>query len=347
MAIYLDDSQRDALRQRRSSLTWRTEWPTWLVIGAIYGGWFSVASHARTLGLGIALPLLVLFSAWYMSLQHELLHGHPTRFPLINALIGFAPLAAWFPYRVYRDLHLQHHDDPHLTHPDIDPESYFVTRDAWREAGTLTRMLLIARNTFAGRLLLGPAFSIAATATQALRKPMHGDWSDVPAWFAHLAALTALIVWLDRACGIAPWLFFAGVAYPALALSAVRSFHEHRAAASHAERSVINEAAWFWRLLFLNNNYHAVHHDLPGVPWYALRDVYRARRGDYLARNGGFIVRGYFEWLRRHALWPVAHAMHPFADYLDRHAASKVATPAVRTVARKPAHNADPFRVTG
>jgi fatty acid desaturase len=310
MSFYLDDAQRQTLAQRRNGFTWRTEWPTWLLIGAIYGGWFFTACHARSLGLSAAIPLLAVFSTWYLSLQHELLHGHPTRSAFVNGLIGFAPLAAWFPYRVYRDLHLQHHDDPHLTHPEIDPESYFVSGDAWRQAGPLTRALLVARNTFFGRLLLGPAFSIAATATQALRKPMRGDWSDVPAWLAHFAALAVLMAWLDRACGIAPWLFIAGVAYPALALSAVRSFHEHRAAASHEQRSVINEAAWFWRLLFLNNNYHLVHHDLPHVPWFALRKVYVASQGQYRERSGGFVVKGYGEWAKRNAFVPVTGPVH-------------------------------------
>lgn len=310
MSFYLDDAQRHALTQRRNSFTWRTEWPTWLLIGTIYGGWFFIASHARGFGLSVAIPLLAVFSTWYMSLQHELLHGHPTRSSFVNGLIGFAPLAVWFPYRVYRDLHLQHHDDPHLTHPEIDPESYFVSRDAWRQAGMLMRVLLIARNTFAGRLLLGPAFSIAATATQALRKVARGDASDVPAWLAHLAALAVLMAWLDRACGIAPWLFIAGVGYPALALSAVRSFHEHRAAASHEHRSVINEAAWFWRLLFLNNNFHLVHHDLPHVPWFALRQVYRTSAQQYRERSGGFLVKGYGEWARLYAFAAVANPVH-------------------------------------
>jgi fatty acid desaturase len=31
--------------------------------------------------------------------------------------------------------------------------------------------------------------------------------------------------------------------------------------------------------LVLNNNYHAVHHDLPHVPWFALREVYELVAG--------------------------------------------------------------------
>ncbi len=310
MALYLDDAQRHALARQRASWTWRTEWPTWLLIAAVYGGWFGIAMHTRTLGLPLTTVLLALFSAWYMSLQHELMHGHPTRSPFINGLLGSAPLAVWFPYGVYRDLHLRHHDDPHLTRPERDPESYFVSRAAWRRAGPSMRALLTARNTFAGRLLLGPAFAIATTAADALRKIARGDWRDVPVWLAHFAALAVLTIWLDRVCGIAPWCFIAGVGYPALAVSSIRSFHEHRAVDEHEQRSVINEAAWFWRLLFLNNNYHAVHHDLPHVPWFSLREVYETSREQYIERSGGFVVKGYSEWMRLYAFATVAHPVH-------------------------------------
>lgn len=310
MARYLDDNQRSALDRLRSTWTWRTEWPTWLLIVTIYGGWFSIATHARVLGLPLAVAWLAVFSAWYLSLQHELLHGHPTRSRIVNALLGFAPLAVWFPYGIYRDAHLRHHDDTHLTHPELDPESYFVADDTWRNAGAPLRALLLARNTFVGRLLLGPAFSIAATATHALRKIAAGDLRDVPAWLAHGVALGALIVWLDRFCGISAWLFVIGVGYPSLSIASVRSFHEHRLADTREHRTVINEAGVLWRLLFLNNNYHLVHHDLPHVPWFALRRVYEASREEYVARSGGFVVKGYGEWMKRHAFAQVAHPMH-------------------------------------
>ncbi|NKJ50439.1 fatty acid desaturase [Burkholderia sp. SG-MS1] len=311
MAIYLDDAQRNSIARLANSWTWRTQWPTWALIVAIYGGWFGVATHARALGLPLTTGLLTISAAWYTSLQHELLHGYPTRSPFVNALLGFAPLAVWFPYRIYRESHLQHHDDPHLTHPGRDPESYFVTPLVWQRAGWAIRALLAFRNTLIGRLLVGPAFAIAATGVEALARIKRGDWRDVPAWLAHFAALAALTVWLQRSCAIPAWVFIVGVGYGALSLGSIRSFHEHRTAHDHAHRTVINEAAWYWRLLFLNNNYHAVHHDLPHVPWFALKKIYEARRDAYLDRNGGFLVSGYKEWLACYAWTPVAHAVHP------------------------------------
>ncbi|MFM0741097.1 fatty acid desaturase [Paraburkholderia xenovorans] len=307
MAIYLDETQRKSLADMAGSWTWRTQWPTWLLIVTIYGGWIGVATHARELGLPLTTVLLALLGAWYMSLQHELLHGHPTRWPLVNALLGFAPLAVWFPYGVYRESHLQHHDDPHLTVPERDPESYFVAYATWMRAGAPIRALLTFRNTFFGRLLIGPAFAIAATGVTALNKIRHGDGRDVPMWLAHFAALGVLTFVLQSVCGIPAWVFVIGVGYGALSFGSVRSFQEHRTAHEHEHRTVINEAAWYWRLLFLNNNYHLVHHDLPHVPWFALRHVYETSRQQYIERSGGFLVEGYSEWLRLYAFAAVAH----------------------------------------
>ncbi len=61
----------------------------------------------------------------------------------------------------------------------------------------------------------------------------------------------------------------------------MRSFQEHCPADDAHERTIINETAWPWRRLFLNNNFHAVHHNLPGVPWFALASWLDAR-GDTL-----------------------------------------------------------------
>ncbi|WP_277185797.1 fatty acid desaturase [Caballeronia sp. BR00000012568055] len=317
MPRYLDDAQFRDIQRRRASWCWRSERPTWLVIVAIYGGWFGIAINARAIGLPMALGLLALLSCWYMSLQHELLHGHPTRFPLLNMLFGLAPLAVWFPYAVYRESHLRHHDDAHLTEPGRDPESYFVTAEQWANAGVVLRAALAARNSFVGRLLIGPWFSIAASWREAVQAVANRDWQIVLSWIVHVAMLVALVLWLDARCGISWRAFLFGVGYPALALASVRSFQEHRVADDARERTVINEAGWLWRVLFLNNNYHAVHHDLPGVPWFALGEVYAARRAAYRVSNGGFIVDGYGEWMRRHAFARAVSPVHSAEREID------------------------------
>jgi fatty acid desaturase len=312
MSLYLDDAQRQRILRMRTSWRHRSEWPTWLLIATIYGAWFGTALNARSLGLPLASAILAVLSCWYMSLQHELLHGHPTRFPLVNALLGFAPLAFWFPYSVYRESHLRHHDDENLTDPDLDPESYFVSARGWKDAGTWLRALYTLRNTLIGRMVLGPAFSICGALRFAIVQIVRGEDRGRVAvtWMAHWVTLGLLTMWLDQRCGIPPVAFAMGIGYAALSLGAIRSFHEHRAASEVSERTVINEAAWPWRLLFLNNNYHLVHHDLPHVPWFALREVYEVSRQQYIERSGGFLVKGYGEWLRLYAFVPIVLPMH-------------------------------------
>ena len=54
-----------------------------------------------------------------------------------------------------------------------------------------------------------------------------------------------------------------------------------------------------------------MHHDLPGLPWYGLRDVYLAEREAYQRRSQGFVAQGYGEWLRDYALTPIDVGVHP------------------------------------
>lgn len=106
---------------------------------------------------------------------------------------------------------------------------------------------------------------IIHTLNSALRAFREGDRRAIAMWSLHLLLLTGLLTWM-AAQGFSPLWFVLAVSYPALALTKVRSFLEHRAADDPLARSVINEAGLPWRALFLNLNYHAVHHDLPGVP---------------------------------------------------------------------------------
>ncbi len=314
MAEYLDDAQKAELGRMEAGWLWRTEAPTWALIVAIYGGWYLTLSHWQTLGLPLATALLILFCAWFMSLQHELLHGHPTPWVWVNRILGYAPLSVWYPYTLYRDTHIRHHRDEDLTLPGLDPESYFVTTERWNRLGKLGRAVCHVRNTLLGRLLLGPLIGYAHTLVGTVRQFLRGNFHYLPMWLCHFTLLAAMLVWMDRQFGMSPLYYVLCIAYPGLALAMVRSFFEHQPAEAVKHRCVLNEAALPWRLLFLNNNYHLVHHDLPSVPWYGLPAIYWPRREEYLARNGGFLVHGYGEWVRRFAWRPVARPVHPFAN---------------------------------
>ena len=76
---------------------------------------------------------------------------------------------------------------------------------------------------------------------------------------------------------------------------------------------MINEAAWQWRLLFLNLNYHHVHHLHPGLPWFHLPQAYLAQRETCLERSDEFFEHGYLPLLWRYRSKPVVADIHPFA----------------------------------
>jgi len=287
-----------------------SEWPTWLLIVAVYACWLLAVRYSDVLRPLSYAPLAVV-ACWFMSVQHELLHGHPTRNRAANRLMGMAPLAVWYPYDLYRETHLAHHRDEVLTQPGLDPESNYIAAGDYERLSPLLQPLWIIQRTVVGRVLIGPAMVIVPTWLDIVRKPWRGDFTQTRMWAQHLALLAVLLWALDRHAGIGPLQYSLAVGYPALGLSMLRSFYEHRPASRPAHRVVVNEAGWFWRLLYLNNNYHVVHHEMPELPWYRIRARYQADRENVLQRNGGFLVDGYGSLLRRHAFRPVDSPVHP------------------------------------
>jgi fatty acid desaturase len=309
---YLHARQRADIHQLSQAWWWRLEMPTWVLMVTVYSGWFAVVYFWQTLGAWIATPLLVLFTTWYMSLQHELIHGHPTRKAWLNQLFGTLPLAVWYPYGLYRDSHLHHHRNDHLTLPEDDPEGYYFTRARWERFPAWFVAVIKLRNTLPGRMIVGPLLDIYATLSGALFALFKGEIKTIAMWVIHIAMLAVLLYWMSLR-GLSPVYFVIAVSYPALSLTKLRSFFEHRAHEAPEARSTLNEAGFGWRLLFLNLNYHLVHHDLPGLPWYALRKVYLAEREAYIQRSEGFLVEGYSQWLNEHAVKPIHVEIHPLA----------------------------------
>lgn len=310
-SVYLDQEQRELIARLSAGWLWRSELPTWLLIVTIYGGWVATVAWWQTLGLLPSTLLLIWLTTWYMSLQHELIHGHPTRFPRLNQLFGMLPFSIWYPYGAYRDLHLTHHIDEDLTVPETDPESYYFTRRRWARFNGVQRQLVRVRNTFPGRFLLAPLLTMFWALASIWHALVQRDRPAMVMWLVHFILLVPVTGWLHTHDFPLAWYLF-GVTGPMLAVTSVRSFLEHRAEEAPEARSVINEAGLFWRLLFLNLNYHSVHHDLPRVPWYGLPVVYRAGKAAWLRRNQGFFVKGYGELMRQHLIRPVQVEINPW-----------------------------------
>jgi fatty acid desaturase len=73
------------------------ELPTIGLAAFIYGGWAGLTFFHAHLPIAVVALLGAWLIAWHSSLQHELLHGHPTRWPRVNHGIGFVPLSLWLP----------------------------------------------------------------------------------------------------------------------------------------------------------------------------------------------------------------------------------------------------------
>ncbi len=294
------------------------EWPTIGLAVVLYGGWLALTFFWRAVPLALLLPLAAWTIAWHGSLQHEVLHGHPTASRAFNTALGFPPLALWLPFARYRAEHLRHHNDTRLTDPLDDPESYYTTAQDWRRLGPVGRALVRAQTTLAGRLVLGPAWLIG----RFLGNEARGLWRGEPGlrrvWLLHALGVAAVLVWLEAVCGLGLGRYLLLFVYPGTALSLVRSFAEHRARHEIGHRTAIVEDAPVLGLLFLYNNLHAVHHARPRMAWYEIPRWYRAHRAEVLAANGGLVYRGYAEVFRRFLFRPHDTPVHPLEGAATR-----------------------------
>ncbi len=314
------DSSRKSPKIRRNS---EIEWPTVCLALMIYGGFGLVTWFYSALPWALAAAVGIYLIAWHGSLQHEVVHGHPTPWRRLNEALIFPSLWLWIPYGLYRDAHLRHHRNANLTDPLEDPESYYVTPERWAALSPSARFFYYAHNSFLGRMLIGPALCLWRLSSGELRRMAKGDFRNLPAWSLHAVSCAAVLYWVVGICEIPPLTYLALFVYPAMSLSLVRSFAEHRAHPGVDERTVIVEARGPMALLFLNNNLHALHHAEPGLAWYRLPACFRSRRGELLRANGGYRFNGYWEILLRYFLWPKEHVRHPLGRAVgDRQAAA-------------------------
>jgi fatty acid desaturase len=276
------------------------EIPTLFLLLVAYGGWLSVTLAYARWPLAIVAPLVAVLITLHSSLQHEIVHGHPTRWPAVNRLLAIVPLSLWLPFERYRVLHRTHHIDERITDPLDDPESYYLTPERLARLGRIERWILEVQQTLAGRLFVGSYWRIGVF-LHAEARAMLADINDVRAvWLEHFAWCTLVIVWVKFVCGIPLWIYVLTMVLPANALLLIRSFAEHRARPFARQRIAIVENSWILGPLFLFNNLHALHHEQPMVPWYRYHRHYRAARERLIAENGGLVYRTYLDVARRY-----------------------------------------------
>lgn len=289
------------------------EWPTLIVFLATYALWAVATTVLWTFSPTLAILATALAIGQYSSLTHEVLHGHPFPSQTLSEALVFPGLTLFVPYLRFKDLHLQHHFDPALTDPYDDPEANYLDPEVWARLSGPKRALLRFNNTLFGRMAVGPAISGWALLRDDLALIFKGNTRVALAWALHAIGMVPVFVWLGTIGEMPVWAYLLA-AYLGWSLLKIRTYLEHRAHEAPRARTVVVESRGPLSYLFLNNNFHVVHHMHPGVAWYKLPALYRARKDHFLRRNDAYVYSSYVPIFLRHffrAKDPVPHPIWP------------------------------------
>jgi fatty acid desaturase len=285
------------------------EWPTLILTLCVYGAYAFGAFVVLPMSLVLGMLIMVIVGILHSSLTHEVLHGHPFKSVFANALLVFPALIIFIPYLRFKDTHLDHHRDERLTDPYDDPETNFMDPQVWDQFPKWRQSLHLFNNTLLGRMLLGPVLSQIAFMRADIRLILVGDRRVALGWLLHVPSLFVAYVMVVIVAGVPVWVWVLA-SYLSMAILKIRTFLEHRVHDHPRGRSVVVEDRGLMSFLFLNNNFHSVHHAHPSVPWYALPRLFASKRDRFLAMNDGYHFGCYGEVMRKFAINrkdPVAH----------------------------------------
>jgi fatty acid desaturase len=291
----------------------RIEWPTVYLAIVIYGCWGAITFYHSLFPAWFVVAGGAWLIAWHSSLQHELLHGHPTPWQRVNTLMAFPPLSLWLPYSIYRTSHLDHHRAESLADPCADPESYYWTSQDWSELNRVGKVLVRLQTSLIGRLAVGPAWNAGRLILREFAAIRSNPRDGFMNWGMHSLGCATILIWVVGICKMNLWFYLFGIVYPGTSLSLVRSFAEHRAAEAKGEQTAIVEDANILGLLFLYNNLHVVHHRRPDLPWYKIPAWYKAHRDSLISSEGARAYRGYWEIVRRYLFKSFDDPIHPLS----------------------------------
>lgn len=290
------------------------EWPTLIVFLATYSLWALATTWLWSVFPTLAILAAGLAVAQFSSLTHEVLHGHPFRSQTLSEALVFPGLSVFVPYLRFKDTHLQHHFDPALTDPYDDPESNYCDPAVWARLSPVAKLILRFNNTLVGRVLIGPVVSTVTFLAMDWCLARDGNRRVILGWALHVTGVGLVLAWLMTVGQMPVWAYLVAV-YVSMSLLKIRTFLEHRAHDQARARTVIIESRGPLSLLFLNNNFHVVHHMHPTVPWYRLPGLYFGNRDHYQRRNEGYVYRNYLDIFRQflfrakdpvpHPIWPV------------------------------------------
>ena len=294
----LDNSSNNALLRERA------EWRTLLVVLSVYGLTVLTVLRYEVLTPWLAIPMLAVLGAWHLSMQHEVLHGHPFKNQFLNDAIGGIPVTLWIPYLAFKKDHHEHHLSD-LTNPALDNESYYVSQEQWDKAGKIRRAAWTANRTILFRMFVWTIVSTVTYVLSVLKRAVRNEKSDRLAVVLHVVGVV-FVVYLVSLSSMPLWQFALGTLYGGRILNAIRPFPEHKYQSGVETRTAMIMAGRFMSLLMLNNNLHVAHHDEPGVPWYRYDKLMQRVNAVERARAAGVLYEGgYAEVFRRFSFKPM------------------------------------------
>ena len=282
----------------------RAEWRTLLAVAAVYGLTVLTVVRYEVLTPWLAIPMLAVLGAWHLSMQHEVLHGHPFKNQFLNDALGGIPVTLWIPYLAFKKDHHEHHLSD-LTNPALDNESYYVSQEQWDKAGRIRRAAWTANRTILFRMFVWTIVSTITYVLSVLKRAVRNEKSDRLAVTLHIIGV-AFVVYLVSLSSMPLWQFALGTVYGGRILNAIRPFPEHKYQSGVETRTAMIMAGRFMSLLMLNNNLHVAHHEEPGVPWYRYDNLMQRVNAVERARDAGVLYEGgYAEIFRRFSFTPV------------------------------------------
>jgi len=288
----------------------KVEWPTFGLIVATYAVWALATVWLATLWLPLAIVVTALTMALHSSLCHEVLHRHPTQNQWLNEALVFVAIGLFIPYTRFRDTRLEHHIDDNLTDPYDDPETNYLDPAVWDRMSTPMQAVLRINNTLLGRLLIGPVVAQVNFMSADWRLIRAGQSGVAQAWVWHFAGIIPVALWLAYVAQMPVWAYILS-AYIGISMIKIRTFLEHRAYGQVMGRTVVIEDQGWLAFVFLNNNFHLVHHLHPRLAWYELPRLYFADPEHFLKQNDGYRYASYNEVFKRYLLKAKDQVPHP------------------------------------
>jgi beta-carotene hydroxylase len=244
----------------------RTDWPTLLLLFAMYGLLLGNALLYVRAPLPLVVHILIATLAIHLSftIWHEAAHGNVFRRRGLNDLVGALGILPYTPpFFLQKYIHLRHH--AYMNQPQ-DPNAIYIDGSLWTLPLRYPRAMRYAKQTMQ-QDPRGRGERIWDTSASALALGLCGlAW-----WYGVLLDL----IWL--------WLLPLGLAK--LVMDAYVNYLPH--VGLPADRFLgtrVVDVAWLTPLV-LGHNYHAIHHLWPRIPWHGYRSTFRERLG-YLQDHG-------------------------------------------------------------